>query len=57
MRNEEHWAIFVEGDEIKWSFGDPKEELLKILHLSVPPVEKNKILSINILRLLETSNR
>jgi len=31
LRNEEHWAIFVEGNEVKWTFGDPKEEFQQII--------------------------
>ena len=31
MGHEEHWAIFVEGEEVKWTFGDPKEEFQQII--------------------------
>ena len=35
-------------------FGDPKEELSKVLHLSISPEKKNQILSLNLLRLLDS---
>ncbi len=28
---QEHWAIFVEGTEIKWTFGDPSPEFLEVV--------------------------
>jgi hypothetical protein len=31
VRNDEHWAIFVEGNEVKWTFGDPKEDFQQII--------------------------
>ena len=37
-------------------FGDPKEELSKIIDLSIPEEKKNLILGLNLKRLLENSN-
>ncbi|WP_455463937.1 hypothetical protein, partial [Candidatus Hodarchaeum mangrovi] len=31
MIGKENWAIFVEGIEIKWSFGKPSEEFQEII--------------------------
>ncbi len=31
MVEHEHWAIFVEGEEVKWTFGDPKEDFQQIV--------------------------
>ena len=26
MGQHEHWAIFIEGEEVQWTFGDPRED-------------------------------
>ncbi|MHA2389675.1 MAG: hypothetical protein ACXACW_13230, partial [Candidatus Hodarchaeales archaeon] len=31
MTLHEHWAIFVEGEEVKWTFGEPKEDFQQIV--------------------------
>ncbi|MHA2096001.1 MAG: hypothetical protein ACW98F_15380 [Candidatus Hodarchaeales archaeon] len=31
MRIRENWALFVEGTEVKWTFGEPSPEFLEIV--------------------------
>ncbi|MHA1975973.1 MAG: hypothetical protein ACW98F_12745 [Candidatus Hodarchaeales archaeon] len=31
MAQHEHWAIFIEGEEVKWTFGEPKDDFQQIV--------------------------